>query len=123
MATPVHITAQSFEREVARSGEPVLVDFWAAWCGPCRMVAPVVEVLAGEYTGTLKVAKLDVDEAPELANRFHVQSIPTLALFVNGQIVKRIVGYVPKAELKQQIDAALAGTRQSGATSANVRML
>src|SRR3972149_11615994 len=107
MATPVHITAQNFEVEVTRSATPVLVDFWAAWCAPCRLVAPVVEGLAHDNAGTLKVAKVDVDEVPELADRYNVQSIPTLALFVQGQLVKRIVGYVPKPELQRQIDRGL----------------
>jgi thioredoxin 1 len=115
MATPVHITAENFEAEVTRATTPVLVDFWAAWCAPCRLVAPVVEALALDNAGTLKVAKVDVDELPELADRYHVQSIPTLALFVRGQLVKRIIGYIPKTELQRQIDAAagaLSGDRE-----------
>src|SRR5574341_2062647 len=114
MATPVHITAQNFDNEVVESGTPVLVDFWAAWCGPCRLIAPIVEEMAGEYNGTLKVAKLDVDELPELANRYQVQSIPTLALFVHGRLVKRIVGFVPKPELKKQVDAGLRTLPRAG---------
>lgn len=107
MAKPVHITAWNFEEEVLQSAQPVLVDFWAAWCAPCRLIAPIVEDLAGEYQGILKVAKLDVDEVPELADRFKVQSIPTLGLFVQGYLVKRFIGYVPKPELKKQLDAVL----------------
>lgn len=107
MAKPVHITTRNFEEEVLRSSQPVLVDFWAAWCAPCRLIAPIVEDLAGEYAETLKVAKVDVDEVPELADRFQVQSIPTLGLFVHGDLVKRIIGYVPKPALKQQLDAVL----------------
>jgi len=120
MATPVHITAQNFEVEITRSTTPVLVDFWAAWCAPCRLVAPVVEALAQDNAGTLKVAKVDVDEAPELAERYNVQSIPTLALFVQGQLVKWIVGYVPKPELQRQIDAVLRTLPKRTVASANV---
>ncbi len=119
MATPVHITAQNFDGEVVQSGTPVLVDFWAAWCGPCRLIAPIVEEVAREYDGTLKVAKLDVDELPELANRYQVQSIPTLALFVQGDLVKRIVGFVPKPELKRQVDAVLRTLPQASVASGN----
>ncbi|MBI2246395.1 MAG: thioredoxin [Armatimonadetes bacterium] len=108
MSTPVHITEQSFEREVLNTALPVLVDFWAAWCGPCRMIAPIVEDLAREYEGRLKVGKVDVDENPDLASRYGVQSIPTLLVFVGGQPFTRIVGYAPKAELKRAIDTALS---------------
>src|SRR3989304_10447023 len=101
------LTDQNFDQEVLKADRPVLVDFWAAWCAPCRLVAPVVEALAHDNAGTLKVAKVDVDEVPELADRYNVQSIPTLALFVQGQLVKRIVGYVPKPELQRQIDRGL----------------
>ncbi len=113
MTRPVHVTAQTFEPEVVRSDQPVLVDFWAAWCAPCRLIVPIVEDLAGEYAGTLKVAKLDVEEAPELADRYQVQSIPTLGLFVQGHLVKRIIGYAPKPELKKQLDAVLRTLAQS----------
>jgi thioredoxin 1 len=119
MATPVHITAENFEREVAQSIQPVLVDFWAAWCAPCRMIAPIVEALATEYAGKLTVAKLDVDEVPELADRFGVRSIPTLGVFVDGRLVKRIVGYVPKPQLTKEIDALLRTLPRRGVASAN----
>lgn len=115
----VHITEQNFEAEVLKAEQPVLADFWAAWCGPCRMIAPIVEDLANEYAGTLKVAKVDVDENPDLAERYNVQSIPTLAIFKGGQFVKRIVGYMPKAELKRQIEAVLKGGAQSTVASRN----
>lgn len=112
MSTPVRVTEQTFDAEVLRADLPVLADFWAAWCGPCRMIAPIVEDLAREYAGKLKVAKIDVDENPDLASRYGIMSIPTLGLFRGGELVKRIVGYVPKAELERQIEAALsAGAR------------
>lgn len=103
----VTVTDDTFDREVLHSNVPVLVDFWAAWCGPCRMVAPVVEAIAGEYDGRLKVAKLNVDENPRTAAEYGIMSIPTLALFSNGEVAKRLVGYMPKEELKRNIDAAL----------------
>jgi thioredoxin 1 len=93
---------------VEKAETPVLVDFWAVWCGPCRMIAPIVEEMAGEYEGTLKVGKLNVDENQALAAKFGVMSIPTLLVFKNGQPVERIVGYMPKKELKARVDAALA---------------
>ncbi len=106
---PVHVTEQTFEQEVINAELPVLADFWAAWCGPCRMIAPIVEELARDYAGQLKVAKIDVDENPGLAKRFGIMGIPTLAVFKDGQVVSRIVGYAPKAELKRHIEAALNG--------------
>lgn len=107
MGKPLHVTEQNFAAEVLQADLPVLVDFWAAWCGPCRLIAPVVEDLAHEYEGVLKVGKVDVDENADLAARYTVQSIPTLALFRAGRLIARIVGYVPKAELKRQIEVAL----------------
>jgi len=115
MNKPVHITEQNFGAEVLNADLPVLADFWAAWCGPCRMIAPIVEDLAQEYAGKLKVAKVDVDENPDLAARYDVMSIPTLGIFKGGQLVSRIVGYVQKAQLKQRLDAVLGAS--SGATA------
>lgn len=112
MSTPVRVTEETFDAEVLRADLPVLADFWAAWCGPCRMIAPIVEDLARKYEGKLKVAKIDVDENPDLASRYGIMSIPTLGLFRGGELVKRIVGYMPKAELERQIEAAFsAGAR------------
>lgn len=108
MSKPVSVTEETFEREVLKADLPVLTDFWAAWCAPCRMIAPIIEELAGEYEGRLKVAKVDVDANPDLASRYSVRSIPTLAVFKGGQLVERIVGYVPKTELKRQVDVALS---------------
>jgi thioredoxin 1 len=110
MAQPLHVTEQSFEREVLQADIPVLVDFWAEWCAPCRMIAPIVEEFAREYEGRLKVAKVDVDENQTLAMKFNIMSIPTLGIFKSGQLVERIVGYMPKAELKRRVDAALGAS-------------
>ncbi|BBZ56648.1 MULTISPECIES: thioredoxin [Mycolicibacterium] len=97
------VTDGSFDTDVIKSGTPVLVDFWATWCGPCKMIAPVLEELAGEKAGELTVAKLDVDANPETARSFNVVSIPTLILFKDGEPVKRIVGAKGKAALLREI--------------------
>ena len=103
MGNAVAVTEQNFDIEVLQSTVPVLVDFWAAWCGPCRAVAPVVEEIATEYNGRLKVAKIDVDENQEISIRFGVQSIPTLMLFKDGKPVERLVGAYPKPILLSKI--------------------
>ncbi len=101
------VDKENFEKEVLQSENPVMVDFWAAWCVPCRMIAPIVERLAEKYAGRLKVAKLDVDKNQELAIRYQVMSIPTLLFFKNGQVVDRIIGAVKEQEIVQKIEALL----------------
>lgn len=96
-----------FEKEVIASDIPVFVDFYADWCGPCKMMAPVVEKLAQKYDGKLKVGKCNIDEEGELAGRYSVMSIPTMMIFVNGEVKETIVGAVPQSELEQRIDKVL----------------
>jgi thioredoxin 1 len=103
MANLTAVTTETFQHEVLDSKTPVLVDFWAEWCGPCRMVAPVVEDIAKQYAGTLKVVKLDIDEHGIVANNYGIQSIPTLMLFKDGKPAERIVGYMPKERLLTKI--------------------
>lgn len=108
MAHPTQVSDATFESEVLKASTPVLVDFWATWCGPCRMVAPVVEEIARDYDGKLKVVKLDVDENGGTAAQFGIQSIPTLLLFKDGKAVQRIVGYRPKDRLLKDIQPHLS---------------
>ncbi len=103
----VMVSDSTFDSEVLSSETPVLVDFWAPWCGPCRMIAPVVESLAQEYQGRLTVAKLNVDENPATAQKYQVMGIPTLILFKGGEPVERIVGYMPKEDLQRRVEAAI----------------
>ena len=103
MATPTVVTDETFNQEVLKSDTPTLVDFWAVWCGPCRMVAPVVDEIAREQAGKLKVMKLDVDENQSTAMAYGVMSIPTLILFKDGQPVERIVGFRPKSDMNKKI--------------------
>jgi thioredoxin 1 len=100
---PIVVTDATFEAEVLKSPVPVLVDFWAVWCGPCKTIAPVVEELATEYNGKLKVAKLDVDGNPDTSMKFAIRSIPTLMLFKDGRVVEQIIGAVPKRSLVEKL--------------------
>lgn len=104
----VQATAANWEAEVGQVDGLVMVDFWAVWCGPCQMVAPIVEELAKDYEGKLKVMKLNTDEVPEIAGKFQIMSIPTILFFKNGQPVEKIVGARPKTQFKQVIDSLLA---------------
>jgi thioredoxin 1 len=107
MPQPLTVTDATFQEEVIESSVPVLVDFWATWCSPCKMIAPIVEELASEYEGRIKVAKVDVDANPVIPGQFGVMSIPTLLLFRGGKAEKRLVGYRPKASLRTELDAVL----------------
>jgi thioredoxin 1 len=107
MSNAVAVTDQSFDSEVLQSTTPVLVDFWATWCGPCRSIAPVVDEIATEYSGRLKVTKVDVDNNPSIAARFGIRSIPSLFVFKNGKLVEQVIGAVSKQALLQRIQPHL----------------
>lgn len=107
MSKPIAVTDATFENEVIKSDLPVLVDFWAAWCAPCRMIAPAVEEIANEYDGKVKVCKMDVDADKQAAGSLGISSIPTLYLFKDGKAVDNVIGAVPKAMLTQMIDKHL----------------
>lgn len=108
MAAPIVLTDENFQAEVLESAQPVLVDFWATWCGPCRMIAPIVEQLSDEYDGKAKVGKLDVDTAQKTAQEFGIRSIPTLLLFKEGKVTDQIIGAVAKQQIVDKLNAALA---------------
>ena len=107
MSHPLEVTDANFKDEVLSADKPVLVDFWAEWCGPCKMIAPTVAELAIEYEGRFKITKLDVDTHYQTAGSYGIRSIPTLLIFKNGKVVDQIVGAVPKQRLKEKLDANL----------------
>ena len=104
---PITLTDNNFEEEVIKSDKPVLIDFWAVWCGPCKIIAPVVEELAAEYEGKIKVGKLDVDENQQASIKYGVRSIPTLLIFKDGKVKDTIIGAVPKSQIVQKLNSAL----------------
>ena len=107
MAHPIEVTDATFEEEVIKADTPVLVDFWADWCAPCKMIAPIVEELAEEYDGQVKFGKVDVDSNPRVAGSYGIRGIPTLLIFNGGEPVDQVVGAVPKSVLKERLDQAV----------------
>lgn len=115
MAKLIELTDANFEQEVLQAPKPVLVDFWAEWCMPCKMIAPTVEEIAREYDGQLRVAKLNVDSNPKTTRRFGIYSIPTLLIFKDGRVVEQLVGAVPKKLIISKLEAALQPTARKTA--------
>lgn len=107
MAEVVSVTNSTFETEVLKSSVPVLVDFWAPWCGPCKMLSPVIEKVAGQYQGKIKIVKVNTDDYPDVAGNYQISGVPTVILFKGGQPVDRVVGYVPEKNLSSFLDKHL----------------
>jgi len=105
----LELTDESFDQDVLKSEQPVMVDFWAAWCGPCKALAPIVEEVASAYTGKVKVAKMDVDKNVATPQRYGVRGIPTLLIFKGGKVQEQIVGYVPKETIQKALDKQISG--------------
>ena len=113
MGNHVVVTDKDFDQVVIKSDKATLVDFWAAWCGPCRQLGPVVEELATDYEGKIQICKLNVDENPGVASKYNILSIPTLIIFKDGKPFKQLVGFRPKAEFKKELDAVLIAKKQA----------
>ena len=110
MSELIKVSDESFQKEVVESNLPVLVDFWAPWCGPCRMIAPTIEAISREFAGKLKVVKLNTDENPSTAMNYNIMGIPTLGIFVNGKLVDQIVGAYPKSHIVDKLNYFVAGS-------------
>ena len=111
----VLLSERNFQTEVIASAQPVLVDFWAPWCGPCRLIAPVLNELAVDFEGRAKIAKVNVDESSPLAQRFGIQAIPTLLIFSHGRVIDQVTGVVPKKDLAAKLEKVIVETKRSGA--------
>ena len=109
MSKPIHVTDQSFKQDVLESAIPVLVDFWAPWCGPCKYIAPVIDELAAEYDGKVKIVKLNTDENPGTSKNYNISGIPTLGIFINGQMADHIVGAQPKPFIVDKLNYYMQG--------------
>ena len=107
MSTPLAVTDSTFEEEVLKADKLVVVDFWATWCGPCKMIAPILEDIAAEYSDTLKVAKVDVDSNNAISAKFGIMSIPSLIFFKNGEEIDRVIGAIPKSQIEARVNKAL----------------